>query len=139
MVLSSSAYFIFLVGVFFLYWPIARIRALALGVILFANYFFYAKWDLFYLVLIPAASTCDFAIGLGLERAKSMALRRALVSASVLLNLGILVSFKYMPFLLENYAHLAGRTAPQWHWIFPLGISFYCFQSLTYTIDIYRS
>jgi alginate O-acetyltransferase complex protein AlgI len=138
MVLSSSAYFIFLVGVFFLYWPVARIRALALGVILLANYFFYAKWDLFYLFLIPAASTCDYAIGLGLERFQSKALRRALVSLSVLLNLGILVSFKYMPFLLENYAHLAKRPAPEWHWIFPLGISFYAFQSLTYTIDVYR-
>ena len=55
MVLSSSAYFIFLVGVFFLYWPVARFRALSLAVVLFANYFFYAKWDLFYLALIPAA------------------------------------------------------------------------------------
>src|SRR5204863_8802081 len=120
MVLSSSAYFIFLVGVFFLYWPVARVRALALGVILLANYFFYAKWDLFYLFLIPAASTCDFAIGLALDRSKSKPLRRALVSLSVLLNLGILALFKYMPFLLENYGRLAGRAAPQWHWIFPL-------------------
>src|SRR5467141_3567872 len=108
MVLTSSAYFIFLVGVFFLYWPAARLRALSLAVILFANYFFYAKWDLFYLFLIPAASTCDYAIGLALERSKSTALRRALVSSSVLLNLGILASFKYMPFLLENYAHVSG-------------------------------
>src|SRR5712692_3640962 len=138
MVLSSSAYFIFLVGVFFLYWPIARFRALALAVILFANYFFYAKWDLFYLFLIPAASTCDFLIALGLQHGKANWLRRTLVSLSVLLNLGILASFKYMPFFLENYSRLSGRAAPEWHWIFPLGISFYAFQSLTYTIDVYR-
>jgi len=138
MVLSSSAYFIFLIAVFFLYWPVARFRALGLGAILLANYFFYAKWDLFYLFLIPAASTCDFAIGLGLERSKSPAIRRLLVSLSVLLNLGILASFKYMPFFLDNYARLSGKTAPGWHWIFPLGISFYAFQSLTYTIDVYR-
>src|SRR5439155_13609174 len=138
MVLSSSAYFIFLVGVFFLYWPVARFRALALAVILFANYFFYAKWDLFYLFLIPAASTCDFLIALGLQRVKANWLRRTLVSLSVLLNLGILASFKYMPFFLENYSRLSGRAAPEWHWIFPLGISFYAFQSLTYTIDVYR-
>ncbi len=67
MVLSSSAYFIFLVGIFFLYWPLARVRAFSLAVILFANYFFYAKWDLFYLALIPAASTCDYLIALGLQ------------------------------------------------------------------------
>ena len=138
MVLSSSAYFIFLVGVFFLYWPVARFRALALAVILFANYFFYAKWDLFYLFLIPAASTCDFLIALGLQRGKAKWLRRTLVSLSVLLNLGILASFKYMPFFLENYSRLSGRDAPEWRWIFPLGISFYAFQSLTYTIDVYR-
>src|SRR5205809_8028895 len=112
MVLSSSAYFIFLVGVFFLYWPVARFRALALAVILLANYFFYAKWDLFYLFLIPAASTCDFLIGLGLQRSQTKWLRRGLVSLSVLLNLGILASFKYMPFFLENYARFSGRTAP---------------------------
>src|SRR5712691_7479144 len=138
MVLSSSAYFIFLVAIFFLYWPLARFRALALAVILFANYFFYAKWDLFYLLLIPAASTCDFLIALGLERSKSPALRRALVSLSVILNLGILASFKYMPFFLDNYTRFSGKSAPEWHWVFPLGISFYAFQSLTYTIDVYR-
>src|SRR3954468_22885684 len=106
MVLTSSAYFIFLVGVFFLYWPVARIRGLALAVILLANYFFYAKWDLFYLFLIPAASTCDFAIGLALERSKSKPLRRILVWTSVVLNLGILASFKYMPFFLDNYSRI---------------------------------
>ena len=109
MVLSSSAYFIFLVGVFFLYWPLARIRALGLGVILLANYFFYAKWDLFYLFLIPAASTCDFLIALALQHSKASALRRALVTLSVLMNLGILASFKYMPFFLENYTRASGR------------------------------
>src|SRR6266699_1042906 len=132
MVLSSSAYFIFLVGVFFLYWPVARFRALSLAVVLFANYFFYAKWDLLYLALIPAASTCDFFIALALQRFKQAALRRTLVSLSVLLNLGILASFKYMPFFLENYARISHGSAPEWHWIFPLGISFYAFQSLTY-------
>src|SRR5260370_25211605 len=138
MVLTSSAYFMFLVGVFFLYWPVARYRALSLAVVLFANYFFYAKWALFYLFLIPAASTCDFLIALILQRGKATWLRRTLVSLSVLLNLGILASFKYMPFFLENYSRLSGRDAPEWHWIFPLGISFYAFQSLTYTIDVYR-
>src|SRR5436305_6307286 len=120
MVLSSSAYFIFLVGIFFLYWPLARVRALSLAVILFANYFFYAKWDLFYLFLIPAASTCDFLIALGLQRSKMPAWRRFLISLSVLLNLGILASFKYMPFFLDNYARFSGRGAPEWHWMFPL-------------------
>src|SRR5579864_5293669 len=122
MLLSSSTYFIFLLAVFFLYWPLARVRLLALALILFANYFFYAKWDLFYLALIPAASTCDFLIALGLQHSKSAAPRRALVTLSVLLNLGILASFKYMPFFLQNYTRFSGHAAREWHWIFPLGI-----------------
>ncbi|MGH9720890.1 MAG: MBOAT family O-acyltransferase, partial [Bryobacteraceae bacterium] len=125
MVLSSSAYFIFLVGIFFLYWPVARSRALSLAVILLANYFFYAKWDLFYLGLIPVASTCDYLIALALGWAENRALRRILVALSILVNLGILAAFKYMPFFLENYGRLTKSAAPEWHWIFPLGISFY--------------
>lgn len=139
MVLASSIYFVFLVAVFLLYWPLARFRAASLAVLLFANYFFYAKWGLFYLALIPAASFLDYLIGLGLGATKNKPLRRTLVGASVALNIGILVSFKYMPFLLQTWAGLAHVAAPEWHWTFPLGISFYCFQSLTYTIDLYRN
>ncbi len=138
MLLSSSAYFIFLIAVFVLYWPVSRSRAAGLTVILFANYFFYAKWDLFYLFLIPFASSCDFAIGLGLGSQKNPAVRRLLLAASILLNLGLLISLKYMPFLLESWSSMSGQPRPEWHWTFPLGISFYCFQSLTYTIDLYR-
>lgn len=138
MSLSSSLYFAFLIAVFFLYWPLARFRALGLAVILLANYFFYAKWDLVYLFLIPAASTCDFLIGLGLGRAERSWVRRLLVGLSIAMNIGLMASLKYVPFLLDNYAALSGHKPPQWGWIFPLGLSFYCFQSLTYTIDLYR-
>lgn len=128
----------FLVAVFFLYWPLARKRAVALAVILFANYFFYARWDLAYLVLIPAASTFDFLIGLGLQKAQRSWARRMLVSASIGMNLGLLAFFKYVPFVLENWASWSGKTAPEWHWTLPVTLSFYVFQSLTYTIDLYR-
>lgn len=138
MLLSSSVYFVFLVAVFLLYWPLQRFRAASLAVLLFANYFFYAKWDLFYLALIPTASFIDYLIGRGLGASKRPGVRRLLVTLSVLMNLGILASFKYMPFLLGAWAGVSGGPAREWHWSFPLGISFYCFQSLTYTIDLYR-
>jgi alginate O-acetyltransferase complex protein AlgI len=138
MLLSSSSYFVFLVAIFFLYWPVARVRALGLAGILFANYFFYAKWDLFYLFLIPAASTVDFLIGLGLGRWKHAGLRRGLVALSVLWNVGLLATLKYTPFALENWSAITGAAKPEWHWSFPIGLSFYCFQSLTYTLDLYR-
>ena len=134
MLLSSSVYFFFLIAVFFLYWPLSRWRITGLTVLLFANYFFYAKWDVFYLALIPAASTVDFTIGWWLGKLKSPGWRKLLVTLSVLVNLGILAVFKYAGFFLE----IAGQGAGKWAWTFPLGISFYCFQSLTYTIDIYR-
>ena len=162
MVLSSSVYFVFLVGIFLLYWPLSRWRAGGLAVLLFANYFFYAKWDLFYLILIPGASFVDYLIGLGLgvgnqrrptpplatahsalsawfqQIAARAWFRRLLITCSLVLNLGILASFKYMPFFLSAWSGATAHKAPEWHWTFPLGISFYCFQALTYTIDLYR-
>lgn len=122
MLLTSSAYFIFLAGLFLLYWPLSRWRTVCLALVLFANYFFYAKWDLFYLTLIPVASLIDFLIGLGLERWKS----RWLLGLSLLLNVGLLAIFKYLP----------GELSPVG--AFPVGLSFYTFQSLSYTLDIYR-
>lgn len=138
MLLTSSTYFVFLVAVFFLYWPLARWRAAALAVILFANYFFYARWHWAYLLLIPAASTLDFLIGLGLQQAQARWLRRGLVTTSILANVGLLASLKYVPFALENYTAWTGNPAPEWHWSLPVTLSFYVFQSLTYTIDLYR-
>jgi len=143
LLLSSSVYFIFLVAIFVLYWPLARVRELALGVVLLANYFFYAKWDLYYLALIPVVSSCDFAIGLGLQESKNPRVRRLLVTASIAMNIGLLAGFKYMPFFLDNWAHVTGSAAAStlsgaWHWTLPLSLSFYVFQALTYTIDVYR-
>jgi alginate O-acetyltransferase complex protein AlgI len=138
LLLSSSTYFIFLAAIFFLYWPLSRVRSLALGVLLFANYFFYAKWDMIYLALIPAAGTVDYLIGLGLQSSKNVLVRRILVGLSILMNLGMLAFFKYMPFILENWTKATGKEVPEWHWVLPVTLSFYVFQALTYTIDLYR-
>ena len=138
MLLSSPTYFVFLVAVFALYWPVSRVRLLVLSLILFANYFFYAKWDLTYLVLIPAVSSCDYVFGLGLQNSKNPLVRRILVSASIVMNIGLLASLKYVPFFFENWSALTGRHAPAWSWTLPISLSFYVFQALTYTIDLYR-
>ncbi|HTS77353.1 MAG TPA: hypothetical protein VMG40_14165, partial [Bryobacteraceae bacterium] len=138
MLLSSSAYFIFLFAVFALYWPVSRFRTLTLGVVLFANYFFYAKWDLFYLALIPAVSSCDYVIGLGLQDSENRLVRRILVTLSIVMNVGLLASIKYVPFFLSNWSVVSGRSAPAWNFVLPVSLSFYVFQALTYTIDLYR-
>jgi D-alanyl-lipoteichoic acid acyltransferase DltB (MBOAT superfamily) len=104
-------------------------------VLLFANYLFYARWSLLYLLLIPAASSCDFAIGLALQKYRNRVLRRVLVGCSLGLNLGLLVTLKYVPTVSS---HWPGQSAPRWSWSLPLALSFYAFQALTYTIDLYR-
>jgi alginate O-acetyltransferase complex protein AlgI len=123
MLLSNPAYFAFLPVVFFAFWLARRFRLGALTVVVFANYFFYARWDLVYLAIIPLASSCDFFIGKALAKTENALERRALITASIVLNVGLIASVRYLP-------HLP--------WILPLGLSFYAFQSLTYTLDIYR-
>ncbi len=124
---TSSAYFLFLAGIFFLYWALARWRLAALTIVLAANYVFYARWDLAYLLVIPAASLIDFCCALGMQSSKNTAWRRMLLGSSLLTNLAILAALKYMPGI-----------DPNWKWVLPLGLSFYCFQALSYTIDVYR-
>ena len=98
MLLSTPAYFTFLIAVFFAYWLVSRFRFGALAVIVFANYFFYARWDLVYLALIPAASTCDFFIGHALARENPPRPPR-LGDLSIVLNIGLIASVKYMTVL----------------------------------------
>ena len=129
MVLSSSAFFVFLAVIYVAYWLVSRYRMAGMAVILFANYYFYARWDLAYLALIPLASTADFFIGVGLGKWEQPSLRRSLVALSIAINLGLIAALKYLPFLTGSKT---------WAWTLPLGVSFYAFQSLTYTIDLYR-
>ncbi len=96
-------------------------------VLLLCNLFFLAKFGLVYL-LLPVAATIDFGLGRALGKKNSPRFRQTLVSLSLLLNLGLLLSFKLLPLLRGN----------AWGWLFTLSLSFYCFQSLSYTIDLYR-
>jgi alginate O-acetyltransferase complex protein AlgI len=127
MLLTTAAYFTFAAAVFLAYWLVSRWRLAGLLVILAANYFFCAKWGLIYLALIPCASAVDFAVGAALERCQAPGRRRLLLAASVTVNVGLIVSLRYLPLV-----HSA------WSWTLPLGLSFYAFQSMTYTVDIYR-
>lgn len=138
MSLYSSTYFVFLGALFALYWPISRWRTATLSLILFANYFFYARWSLTLLGLIPAASSIDYVLGLGLQYSKNQFVRRLLVTASIALNVGLLAFFKYVPFFLGNWANWTGKPQPGWNFALPISLSFYVFQALTYTIDLYR-
>jgi D-alanyl-lipoteichoic acid acyltransferase DltB (MBOAT superfamily) len=132
MQVAGGGYYLFAALVFFLYWISARSRRARLGVLLLANYVFCAQFGVFYALLLPACSLVDYSIGLGLMRFSNAVLRRLLVSASIALNLALLIGWRQMPWFLKH----AGVS--QWDWVFPLGLSFYVFQALTYTIDVYR-
>jgi D-alanyl-lipoteichoic acid acyltransferase DltB (MBOAT superfamily) len=125
---GSAAYFVFVAVVFFSYWASYRSVRLRLAVLLLANYLFCARFGLFYVALLPACAAIDYTVGLGLMRFRRNAVRRALLAVSLALNLGVLVGSR----------HAGALLGAKWTWVFPLGLSFYTFQSLTYTLDLYR-
>ncbi len=126
MSLSSGPFFIFLAAVCLLYWVAAGSRRLQIGLLVGANLFFLAHFNLVYLAL-PVAAAADFSIGLGFARWQNGTARRLLLGGSLAINLGLLLSLKLIPM----------ATGASWRWLLPLSLSFYCFQSLTYTIDLY--
>lgn len=129
MQVTNASFFAFLVAVFAAYWAVAGYRRPRLALILLANYFFCSRFGLFYVVLLPACSFLDYLVGLGLTSLRSVAVRRALLGVSLTVNLGLLVLSRHAAPLLRHDG---------WDWVFPLGLSFYCFQALTYTIELYR-
>jgi len=106
------------------------------GILAAASLFFYATWNPAYLVPLLATCAVDWAVGRALGRTERPGLRRLLVAASLVFDLGVLALFKYGTLLAE----LAGPRghAPGWRLVFAAGISFYTFQSLSYVLDVYR-
>jgi len=140
--LFNSAVFLIFAVIFFLGWPLLRSGARRRWIFLIAaSAVFYGWWDLRFLLLILASGLLDFAVGLGMERFPRR--RRALLLASIVGNVGSLATFKYLGFFTANLnAALAGlgfdAAIPAVQLTLPVGISFYTFQSMSYTIDIYR-
>jgi alginate O-acetyltransferase complex protein AlgI len=111
------------------------------NLLLVASYFFYGWWDWRFTFLMFATSTIDYEVGRHLERMQHTGRRRALLVASLVANLGILAYFKYTNFFLGSLQPLlaaAGLHVPHLDIILPAGISFFTFQSMSYTIDVYR-
>ena len=136
----SVAFLVFLPLVFLLYWALQRHLRCQNIALLTASYVFYAWWDWRFLFLILITSASSFVSGLIMPKTSH---KRWVLTACVLLNLGILGVFKYYGFFIDNLqAMLAplgiALDAPTLHLILPVGISFYTFQSLSYAIDVYR-
>jgi alginate O-acetyltransferase complex protein AlgI len=111
--------------------------------LLLASYVFYMSWSIPCGLLILATSLTDYFVGVGLGRIENERKRKLLLVVSVVANLGVLGFFKYSNFFLTNASaslNLLGFAVPRWHFdiLLPAGISFFTFQSMTYTIETYR-
>lgn len=111
--------------------------------LLLASYVFYGAWDWRFLGLIVFSTALDYSVGLAIQRSSRKSVRRWLLTASLVGNLGVLGLFKYYDFFAVNLSQLLASlgvpvSIPLLRLILPVGISFYTFQTLSYTIDIYR-
>lgn len=144
MLFNSIEFAIFLPIVFALYWFVFN-RSLKLQnfVILAASYVFYGWWDWRFLALILASTLLDYSVGNAMVKTENHKKRKQLLAISLFFNLGSLGFFKYYNFFVESFVDafsFFGQSleSSTLHIILPVGISFYTFQTLSYTIDIYR-
>jgi len=143
MLFNSLEYLFFLPIVFSLYWLIQQKLRLQNILILAVSYFFYGCWDYRFLSLIVISSLTDYLVGQQIGKATSQSSKNVLLGISLAVNLGFLLVFKYFNFFIESFTELSSLVGVQanvtsLNIILPVGISFYTFQTLSYTIDIYR-
>lgn len=146
MTFTTLTFGLFLVLVFALHWC-ARGRLGQNSVILVASYLFYGWWDLRFCALLLGSSLLDYVIARAIARSQPQPAlarpRRVLVAVSCVANLGLLGVFKYFDFFIDSLALALEQVGvstelPSLRLILPVGISFYTFQTLGYTIDVYR-
>lgn len=142
MVFTQFGFFIFLAVVFCVHWSLQRNDHRKLF-LLVASYFFYGLWDWRFLSLILISTLMDYILGIKMEDQKNQGARKRLLVISLVGNLGILFAFKYFNFFIDSAVVFLGWMGiqPNIHTlniILPAGISFYTFQTLSYTIDVYR-
>ncbi len=142
MLFNSIAFLLFFSVVVLLHhlplpWKLKKVN------LLLASYLFYAAWNPPFVILIWVSTLVDWFAASRMHRANTNAVRRAYLILSLSCNLGLLGFFKYGAFLLDNFVLLAQRFGIQYepaapNIILPIGISFYTFQTLSYTVDVYR-
>ena len=127
-----------------LYWALNSCRLNIQNLFLvFVSYFFYALWDYRFLSLVIISSGTDFLIGKKLKNTESHQNRKKLLLISITVNIGILFVFKYFGFFVESFSEFIilfgiNPNIPTLNIVLPVGISFYTFQTLSYTVDVYK-
>ena len=148
MLFNSFEFAIFLPIVFLLYWFVFDYAMRGCKrqllwqnlLIVVASYIFYGWWDWRFLILIAITTILSFLSGIGIEKAPTQRGKKAVMIANIVVNLGILGVYKYYDFFAMQFARLFGIESDflLLHLILPVGISFYTFQALSYSIDVYR-
>jgi len=144
MLFNSIDFAIFLPIVFVIYWFIVNKNiTLQNGFIVFASYFFYACWDWRFLFLILFSTVTDYFVGLLLQKDYLQKKRKIILAVSVVVNLSFLGFFKYYNFFVDNFVEVFRLLGSELNIhtlkiILPVGISFYTFQTMSYTIDVYK-
>lgn len=145
MLFNSITYFVFLTIVLVLYWVIGYKKvSIQNGLLLFASLFFYGWWDARFLILIIISTLVDFFLGIKIAKTSKNDHRKLLVATSLIFNLGLLCVFKYYNFFIDSWITLLtffgynSNSSLAIYIILPVGISFYTFQTLSYTLDIYH-
>jgi alginate O-acetyltransferase complex protein AlgI len=142
MLFNSLTFVVFFVVVVTAYWSIRSWNARK-NLLVTASYVFYGAWNPPFALLLFSTTAMDFWLGRQMAKAKDQPRKRAWLVASVCMNLSMLGFFKYGNFLLQNFQWLLARVGimyqpPHLDILLPVGISFYTFHSLSYTLDIYR-
>jgi D-alanyl-lipoteichoic acid acyltransferase DltB (MBOAT superfamily) len=144
MLFNSIDFAIFLPIVFILYWFVANKNLKVQNfLIVVCSYIFYGWWDWRFLSLIIFSTLVDFLIGIILSKEENENKRKAFLWTSILVNLGFLGFFKYFNFFIDNFttafSFFGNQILPNsLNIILPVGISFYTFQTLSYSIDVYK-
>ena len=143
MVFNTPIFFVFFIIFLLIYGLILVQKRPRLYFILVASLVFYGAWNYRFIPLLVGSSVIDYYLALAIAGAATLQRKKLLLTVSVVMNLGILGLFKYADFVLGSAADfllLFGMEAslPTLAWVLPVGISFYTFQSLSYTIDVYR-
>lgn len=143
MLFNSLPFAVFLPIVFAVYWALHNSLRSQNIMLLTASYIFYGWWDARFLSLIVASTVVDYLLGQYLAAATNALKRKLLLTASMIFNLGLLGVFKYYNFFMENFMEIANSVGLHTNPVLlkialPVGISFYTFQTMSYTIDIYR-
>jgi len=142
MLFNSLTFVVFFALVVGAYWTLRSWEARK-NLLLVASYVFYGTWNPPFACLLFATSAADFYLGARIARAATATSRRGWLVASLISNLSMLGFFKYGDFLLENFKWLMAQAGfdyqpPHLDLFLPIGISFYTFHSLSYTLDVYR-